>query len=146
MEIIKQIGEACDHHHHEHDQKDSEPPDGITSRIHDGALVCSAGRHITGDLEQVKQVLEKELGWLDAWVEEQGGITGHIKSIISVNGPVYKISATAGEVDTKKLSIKNIHVAIVAIVFQIDQDIMEKRIEELFESLLKEEGDLGLTE
>ena len=136
MEIIKQDNDADEHHHHEHFEKDIYPPDGINSSIHDGALVCSGSRHITGDLEQVRHSLASELGLLDTWVEEQGGITGHIKAIISVNGPVCRISATAGEVETKDLALKKFHVSIVAIVFQIDQKIMENRIESMFNKLL----------
>ena len=141
MEIIKTINESCDHHNHsgdahEHSGKDNPPHNGITSRIHDGALVCSANRHISGDLEPVRQALEREIGLLDKWVEEQDGITGHIKAIISVNGPAYRISATGGEVESKTIPLKNVHVSIAAIVFQIDQKTMEQRIESLFENLI----------
>ena len=136
MEIIKQIKESCEYTHNERSERGIYPPDGVTSRIHDGALVCSGHKHITGDIEQVKSCLEKELGALDSWVEEQEGITGHIKAIVSVDGPVYKISATAGEVETTDLGLKNIHVSIVAIVFQVDRETMEKRIESLIERLL----------
>ena len=136
MEIIKQINESCGHPHHEHHNNEIYPPDGITARQEDGALVCSVSKHITGDIEQVKQNLEKELGLLDAWVEEQEGITGHIKAIISVNGPVYSISATAGEVETSNLGLKNLHISIAVIVFQVDQKSIEKRIEEFVGRLL----------
>ena len=136
MEIIKQFNEYDKHHHHDNSEKEIYPPEGISSRIQDGALVCSASRHVPGDLEQIRQNLENELGMLDTWVEEQGGITGHIKAIISVKGPVYRISATAGEVETKNMVLKKFHISIVAIVFQVDQEIMEKRIEHLFGRLL----------
>jgi hypothetical protein len=111
------------------------PPDGITSDFHNNALVCSANRHLTGDLEQIKNRLALEAGLLDKWVEEQGGITGHIKAIVSVNDPVCRISATAGEVDVKELPIKNVHVSLVAIVFEIEQGKMEQRVESLLEGL-----------
>jgi hypothetical protein len=111
------------------------PLDGITSDFHNNALVCSANRHITGELEEVKKRLTFEAGALDKWVEEQGGITGHIKAIVSVNGPVCRISATAGEVDVKELPIKNVHVSLVAIVFEVDQKVMEQRVESLLDSL-----------
>ena len=137
MEIIKEILTTFEHNHVE--KEGSFPPDGIISNIHDGALVCSGTRHITGDLEQVKQNLEKETGQLDAWVEEQGGITGHIKAIVNVNGPVFKISAIAGDVECTDLKLKDLHVTVVAIVFQIDQESLEQRVESLFEKLLLEE-------
>lgn len=140
MEIIKQINKPCDHHHHsghphEHSNKEGYPPDGITSNIHDGALVCSGNKQLTGDLEQVRQNLTHEIELLDKWVDEQEGITGHIKAIISVNGPAYRLSSTGGEVESKKLELKNIHVSVVAIVFQVDQETMEHRIESLFAEL-----------
>lgn len=139
METNKHINESCEHprseHSHEHSEKVRYPPNGVTSNIHDGALVCSGNKQITGDLEHVKQHLEKEVALLDAWVEEREGITGHIKAIISVNGPVCRISATGGELESKNLGLKNIHVSIVAIVFQIDREIMENRIESLLERL-----------
>lgn len=140
MKIIKQIDESCEHHHHseaphEHSENNSFPPDGITSNIHDGALVCSGNKKLTGDLELVRQILTDEIELLDKWVDEQEGITGHIKAIISVNGPAYRISSTGGDVESKKLQLKNIHVSVVAIVFQIDQEIMEHRIESLFAEL-----------
>ena len=143
MEIIKTVNESCDHHDHsgdahEHSVKDNPPPDGITSRIHDGALVCSANRHISGDLEQVRQTLEKEIGLLDKWVEEQDGITGHIKAIISVNGPACRISATGGELESNTIPIKDIHVSIAAIVFKVDKKTLEQRIESLFEGLIRD--------
>jgi len=135
MEIIEQIDESCEHRHHENSGKDMYPIEGIASRIHDGALVCSASKHITGDLEKIRGYLENELGLLDTWVEDQEGITGHIKAIIGVNGPLYRISATAGEVETKNLEIKNIHISIVAVVFKVDQGVLERRIESLIERL-----------
>ena len=81
MNIIKQIDESCEHHHHsehvhDHSENQGPIPDGITSKIHDGALVVSGTRHITGDLDPVKQNLEKAIGQLDTWVEEQGGDHG----------------------------------------------------------------------
>jgi hypothetical protein len=116
-------------------EQGSYPPDGITSDFHNNALVCSANRHITGDLEEIKKKLASEAGLLDKWVEEQGGITGHIKAIVSVNGPVCRISTTGGEVDIKELPIKNVHVSLVAIVFEVDKTVLEHRIISLLDSL-----------
>lgn len=142
METLKQINESCTHHNHpedahEHSGHCSNTPDGVTSNIHDGALVCSGDRHIACDPELVKKNLEKETGLLDTWVEEQGGITGHIKAIISVNGPVYRISAAGGEVDSRNLQLKNVHVSIVAIVFKVDREAMERRVGSLLGGLAK---------
>jgi hypothetical protein len=138
MELIKNIIGGV--RQHEDSLRGAEqgnyPPDGITLNIHNGALVCSANRHITGDLEQLKKKLALAAGALDRWVEEQGGITGHIKAIVSVNGPVCRISATAGEVDIKELSINNLHVSLVAIVFKIDQAALKHQVETLLEGLI----------
>jgi hypothetical protein len=137
MELIKNIigGVRQPENAHRDAEQGSYPPDGITSNIHNGALVCSANKHLTGDLERIKNRLALEAGLLDKWVEEQGGITGHIKAIVSVNDPVCRISATAGEVDVKELPIKNVHVSLVAIVFEIDKIALEQQINSLLDSL-----------
>ena len=137
----EQINISCEHHsghnheHHDLHQNCCHPEDGISSRTQGGALVCSGNRHVTGDLEQLKKNLKKELSLLDKWVEEEGGITGHIKSVLSVNGPVFKVSAISGEVECEDLGFKNMHISIAAIVFQIKQESLEVRIESLFNRL-----------
>jgi hypothetical protein len=138
MELIKNIIGGVRQHENVHGgaEQNNFPPDGITFNIHNGALVCSANKHITGDLEGIKNRLASEAGLLDKWVEEQGGITGHIKAIVSVNSPVYRISATAGEVDIKELPIKDVHVSLVAIVFEIDQTELEERTRSLLDKLI----------
>jgi hypothetical protein len=138
MELIKNIIGGVRQHEDTH--RDSEqakyPPDGITTTFHNNALVCSANRHITGDLEKIKKRLALEAGLLDKWVEEEGGITGHIKAIVSVNGPVCRISATAGEVDVKELPVNNLHVSLVAIVFEIDEAALKQQVETLLEGMV----------
>lgn len=140
MELIKNIIGASGHQHNSEGTVNSKeqvtyPPDGITTTIHNGVLVCSANRHLTGDLEKIKKRLAMESGLLDKWVEEQGGITGHIKAIVSINGPVCRISATGGEIDLKELNINNVHVSLVAIVFEVDQNALERRIMSLLDRL-----------
>jgi hypothetical protein len=137
MELIKNIigGVRQPEVAHRGTEQGTYPPDGITSDFHNNALVCSANRLLTGDLEQIKKRLASEAGLLDKWVEDQGGITGHIKAIVSVNGPVCRISATGGEVDVKELQITNVNVSLVAIVFEIEQKALEKRVKSLLDSL-----------
>jgi|GEM_PF-2842154 hypothetical protein len=138
MELIKNIigGASQPEDSHKGGEQGNYPPDGITTAFHNNALVCSANRHVTGDIEQIKKKLLAEASLLDKWVEDQGGITGHIKAIISVNGPVCRISATAGEVDLKELPIRNFHVSLVAIVFKIEQKKIEQRVESLLAQLI----------
>ncbi len=138
MGLIKNIIGGVGQHEASHKgaEQGVYPPDGITIDFHNNALVCSANRCITGDLEEIKKRLALEAGLLDKWVEEQGGITGHIKAIVSVNGPVCRISATGGEVDIKELSINSLHVSLVAIVFEINEAALKQRVESLLEGLI----------
>lgn len=137
MELIKNIIGGVRQHEDSHRgaEQGNYPLDGITTDFHNNALVCSANRHVTGEIEEIKKRLAFETGELDRWVEEEGGITGHIKAIVSANGPVCRISATAGEVDVKELPIRNLHVSLVAIVFEIDKVVLERRIISLLDSL-----------
>ncbi|NLD36060.1 MAG: hypothetical protein GX654_04245 [Desulfatiglans sp.] len=138
MELIKNILSGVRQHEDSHRgaEQGIYPPDGISTDFHDKALVCSANRHVTGEIEEIKERLAFETGALDRWVEEEGGITGHIKAIVSANSPVCRISATAGEVDIKELPIKNFHVSLVAIVFEIEKTDLEKRVKSLMEGLV----------
>lgn len=114
--------------------------DDVTSHIHDGALVCSGNRNITGDLTKVKKYLTGEVGMLAEWVEENNGIVGHIKGLVDVRGSVYMVSTTGGEVTSKEIPVSDITIYLVAIVFNIDIKKMESRMTSLLDIVEKDSG------
>lgn len=111
--------------------------DGVTSHIHNGALVCSGNRNFTGDLTKVKEYLEREVGMYAEWVEENNGIVGHIKGLVEFRGPVYTVSTTGGEATCKEMPVSDITIDLVAIVFNIDMERMESRMASLLDACEK---------
>lgn len=149
MKIDKHDPGTCYSHSHNHIDNDNDNDNphqhnvehthrGVTSKIHDGALVCSGDRNIFGDLTAVKKKLTREVGKLAEWVEENKGIIGHIKGLVDVRGSVYMVSTTGGETASKEMPISNITIYLVAIVFNIDMKKVECRMASLLDIVEKD--------
>lgn len=130
MKTNEHTNESC--HSHNHSEQNHNQ---IELHKHENALVCSGERDLSGNLEAVKEKMTSEIGILADWVEEQGGITGHIKALVDVIGPGFMLSTTGGEVESKKMSRSNIHVTIVAIVFKVDEKEIKCQIASLIDGL-----------
>lgn len=128
------ISDLTDKSCHSHNHSDCNYT-GIELHRHEDALVCSGERDIIGDLEAVKEKMILELRSLAQWIDEQGGITGHIKSIVHLQSEGYMLSTTDGEVNTKEISQNRVHISIVAIVFKVDEKQLKCRIASLINGL-----------
>lgn len=127
---MKRDNESC--HGHDHTPHSHH---GITLHKHDGALVCSGEKDVIGELEAIKKKITNALKMLSAWVEEQGGIPGHIKAVIEESGPGYMLSTTGGEVENKEISRSNVHISLVAIVFNVEEEKLECRVASLVDTI-----------
>lgn len=125
--------ESCNHHHHSGHHHHH----GIESHLHDDVLVCSGKRDIIGDLETIKQNLVGEIKILANWIQEMGGIIGHVKALVERDSPVTMISTTGEDVTIKEMAGSTIHVSVVAIVFNTNVQSLECRIVSLFDALQK---------
>lgn len=124
------------HHDHDHCSHDHNHED-IESHTHDESIIVSGKREIPGELETVKEKLTKELESLGEWIENQGGIIGHIKAYANGGGKGYMLSNTYGEVQCKETLKSDVHVNIAVIVFKVDIEELECRVAEIFERLTK---------
>nr|WP_320025303.1 hypothetical protein [uncultured Acetobacterium sp.] len=125
--------ESCTHNHdagHHHH--------GIESHLHDDVLVCSGKRDIIGDLETIKQNLVGEIEILAKWIQEIGGIIGHVKALVERDSPITMISTTGEDVTVKEMAGSSIHASVVTIVFNTDAQSLECRIASLFDTLQKQ--------
>lgn len=119
--------EHCNHENCNH----SHSHVGIKAKIHDGAIVISGDLEIQGSLKLIKDKVEMELTNFGKWVEDKGGIVGHIKAYIKSEGLGYMISFTFGEVQCKEVPPVNVNVSLVAIVFNVDLHEAECRFAEI---------------
>lgn len=129
---------CCDHHNcdHEHSHDDHEncnhDHSGIESHMHEESTVVSGKREITGDIEIISEKLQTELKKLASWVEENGGIVGHIKAYLDGGGRGYMLSTTGDEVHCKEMQSSLVHVVVTAIVFNVTIHEMECKVADIF--------------
>lgn len=120
-----------DHHH----RADSENYEGIEVSHHEGAIILSVERVITGEYELVRDTLSRELKILADWVEEQGGIVGHIKAFLAENGYTSMLSTTGGEVQIKESRKPKVVMKLAVIAFINDERKIWLKFAESLEKL-----------
>ncbi|WKY43320.1 hypothetical protein Q5O14_11715 [Eubacteriaceae bacterium ES2] len=131
MEIKHKHDESCKHDHSlQHDN-------GITSYNHDKALVCSGERNMVGDPEEVKKKLADQINLLVNWIEQEDGIIGHIKAIVKYNECSMMLSTTGDNLTIKEMIDPKVQVSLVAIVFNMNVNSLEKQLDLLFDKLEK---------
>ena len=133
-----------DHHHHCNHHHGSDQHHGIQSHLHEDALVCSGSRDLIGDPKTIKEKLVSKIGILADWIEETGGIIGHIKALVEVDSPVTVISTTGEAVSVREMTASDIHVSLVAIVFNSSTNALECRIVSLLDDLQKQTENKGV--
>lgn len=122
---------ACERGHH-HATNTLTNHEGITVTHHEGAVICSAERVIAKEYGWVRNSLAMELKKLAEWVEEQGGIVGHIKAFLTELGYTSMLSTTGDDVQIKETWKPKVivNIAIIAFVGN-DGDLCAKLVETL---------------
>lgn len=146
---------SCGHHHGHHDHSEHEKHDGyhnllkhqdhhehdancgcateadhseITVTRHEGAIICSVERVIAKEYAVVRDALEKEMKILAEWVEDQGGIVGHIKAFLTENAWSSMLSTTGGDVQIKENRTPKVTVNMAVIVFVKDESLLRAKL------------------
>lgn len=101
----------------------------VNSQNHDGAIVISAGCSIHGDQETISSVIVSQLKDLAVFVQERGGVVGHIKASIETN-LVKMFSITDQDVMTKQATEQEIEIHFAVIVFSV-------KIEEVKQAVIR---------
>lgn len=124
----------------------------IQATIHEEALAVS-GESSYQDLqiEAVKQIIMEEFNAMDAWIDQRGGIIGHIKGFVATPEKSLMISATGAELGCRFLEIEGrlfdgVQVSLAWIVFNIPQLELEKKLIEIFDKLNNERKELVIGE
>ncbi|WP_368292988.1 hypothetical protein [Dehalobacter sp. TBBPA1] len=115
-----QCGHHHDEHHDQHEQHEKTTlcnQEEITVTHHEGAVIFSAERVIAKEYSWVRDRLNKELQSLAGWVEDQGGLVGHIKAFLIETGYSCMLSTTGGDVQIKETLKPKVTVNIALIVF-----------------------------
>lgn len=125
---------ACDCGHH-HEKSSVTNHEGITVSHHEGAVICSAERVIVKEYRWVRDTLAGELKTLADWVEDQGGMVGHIKAFLTEKGYSSMLSTTGDDVQIKETRMPKVTVNLAIIVFFKNEDLLCLKLAELLEKL-----------
>ena len=130
----------CSHHNHEHDHEchDHEHHHSCDNRIivgsgyvdantHDEASVISAVGVIKGDPEVAKAKMHTCLEELGKWVEDSGGVIGHIKCSLETKA-ITTMSITSDIVDVANSFEPSTQLTMAAIVYCISPQELQKHV------------------
>lgn len=127
--------ECCDEHDHEHEHED-EIPEGrmnlgttgyVDRSTHQTASIASAKGTLNVPADEADDVMCKVLGEIGDWVNENGGLVGHIKCTVSKED-VTAISYTDDTVQVKHPGDPIANVIFAAIVFNIEPEDMQAKV------------------
>ena len=138
------------HHHHDHEGHDFHEHDhhhdhGHTYEVpgykivethnHEGATICSFEKDLKKPAEEVKASMEKSINALEAWLEENGALIGHVKGYIKEAGPVITFSTTGNGLNVQEHEGSGLAVGFAAIVFGPEEEVLKDKVLEVFADL-----------
>ncbi|WP_368293020.1 hypothetical protein [Dehalobacter sp. TBBPA1] len=135
-------GQACQcgHHHDEqHEQHEKSVlcnQEEITVTHHEGAVILSTERVIAKEYSWVRDRLNKELQSLAGWVEDQGGLVGHIKAFLTETGYTCMLSTTGEDVQIKETLKPKVTAKITLIVFINNENELYSKLAETLKKLV----------
>lgn len=62
-----------------------EVPAKIQLKHHEGAIVCSLEHRISGDPDNLKEIVYSTISEIAEWTIQQGGLVGHIKASLQTS-------------------------------------------------------------
>ncbi len=128
---------TCGCHDHDHDHEHEHHHDGIDISYHDMSMIgAMAGTLNVASYEEGEKILAEQLREIGRRVTEGGGIIGHIKFVLTTQGESCQISVTDVNESIRRFSSNNCHVEGVAIVFNLEEDVLRTILHETLGSVL----------
>ena len=132
-----QVHEHADDHGHGHCHDDECAMFHVTH--HEESLIGSVhGRLCSGNFEKAQELLKEQIRILGQRISQQGGIIGHIKFIVSSPEHCCQISLTDTDETTRFFDLDSCRVEGVAIVFLVEEHILEQLLHETLGTILQE--------
>ncbi len=79
--------------------------------------------------------MEKAINELEAWLEENGALIGHVKGYIKEAGPVTTFSTTGNGLNVESHEGGALQVGFAAIVFGPEEEVLKDKVIEIFEKV-----------
>lgn len=107
----------------------------LESHLHEGASVVSGECSMhSKSPDRVRRQLMRQMEQLAEWVNAENGFIGHIKSGF-IKETVEIFSVTNTELYVQNAESTGIKLHLAAIIFSVDQICLEKKIEEILQTL-----------
>ena len=98
--------------------------------VHEGAVAASFEKDLTGRQEEIIEKIKGCMEALRAELKEHHGVIGHIKASITSAQKTTMLSLTKDIIDEKSEESSVSRVCFAAIVFNVDEELMEELVEE----------------
>lgn len=102
----------------------------------EGAIAASFSVDIA-DGKDMEKVIGDEMQELARWVNDKGGIIGHIKSRITESEPTVFLSITSDVLQRKTAAEKRTAIGFAAIVFNVNQEELQIMMTEIYRRLFE---------
>lgn len=96
----------------------------------EGATVCALELPVSGESERVREAVLQEINALSEWIDQRGGIVGHIKAALKTNsGTVFFFNAGSGtSVQTSSATGAVLQLTVIA--FLVEDQKLRERLEQ----------------
>ena len=84
---------------------------------------------------EVKPLMEAAIKELEAWLDAEGALIGHVKGYIREGGPVTTFSTTGNGLNVEAHEGGGVAVGFAAIVFGPEEEVLKDKVLEVFKNL-----------
>ena len=127
-----------EHDHHDHDHGHTYEVEGykvVETHNHEGATICSFEKDLKKQTAEVKPLMEAAIKELEAWLDAEGALIGHVKGYIREGGPVTTFSTTGNGLNVEAHEGGGVAVGFAAIVFGPEEEVLKDKVLEVFKNL-----------
>ncbi len=127
-----------EHDHHDHDHGHTYEVEGykvVETHNHEGATICSFEKDLKKQTAEVKPLMEAAIKELEAWLDAEGALIGHVKGYIREGGPVTTFSTTGNGLNVEAHEGGGVAVGFAAIVFGPEEKVLKDKVLEVFKNL-----------
>ena len=114
-----------------------EVPAKIQIKHHEGAIVCSLEHRISGDPDNLKEIVYSTISEIAEWTIQQGGLVGHIKASLQTSCGNLIYSCTGDEIHIHEVPGQGNYLDFTAIVFFVEEKQLEKHLAPFVSSQVK---------
>lgn len=110
--------------------------DGMKVEEKDGVVDVAGVRIVEGDYDALEEQAITEMEMLTQWVEQQGGIVGHVKIYLEERGSASSLTCAGGQVHVDRTKESKTNVILSAVILNVDADKVKCRIAEFLSRMI----------